>query len=95
MDDGDQDAEPIAFSNQLRGQLVPEDGTFDSLAELKSEANAIESSVVETKKSLEEAKTSLDALWADDTENDYELSSVFIHLGAAGYGHYYRKPTQT
>lgn len=91
VEEGEQDADALTFNKQLRAELAPEDGSFDAVAELHTEADIIEGSMSEARKTIKEAKGSLEALWANDSDNEYELSSVFIHLGAAGYGHYYRK----
>lgn len=91
--EGEQDAEMGHFTRQLREELAPTDGSFDTFAALTSEIAAIETGIELAKKTVEETKVKLEALWADESDNDYELSSVFIHLGAAGYGHYYRAST--
>lgn len=94
-DDGDSDEEVVKFKTGLLEQLRPREDIFDAIAALESEASSLESSVAEAKKAITDAKAELESLWAQDDENEYELSSVFMHLGAAGYGHYYRKSTST
>jgi hypothetical protein len=61
------------------------------LAMLGQHASAIEKDIVDAKQRLDACRREVEAIWSDDYENEYELSSVFIHLGAAGYGHYYRE----
>lgn len=61
------------------------------LAMLGQHASAIEKDIVDAKQRLDACRREVEAIWSDDHENEYELSSVFIHLGAAGYGHYYCK----
>lgn len=82
-----EDAGDDAFMQQLRSMLGEgDDNVVDTLTK---HANAIENDVVEAKQRLDSCRREVDEIWSDDQENEYELSSVFIHLGAAGYGHYY------
>jgi len=60
------------------------------LAVLTQHAGAIDKDILEAKQRLDACRREVEEIWSDDFENEYELSSVFIHLGAAGYGHYYR-----
>lgn len=69
------------------------DGDDNVLALLSQHAGAIDKDILEVKQRLDACRREVEEIWSDDIENEYELSSVFIHLGAAGYGHYYRKYT--
>ena len=61
------------------------------LKELLQHAAASDQDIVSTKGEIETCRAELERLWAEDDGlgAEYELASVFIHLGAAGFGHYY------
>lgn len=77
------------FTQELR-QIIGDDEA-NLLALLPQHAGAIDTDILDIKQRLDACRREVEEIWSDDVENEYELSSVFIHLGAAGYGHYYCK----
>ncbi|KAK9899710.1 cysteine proteinase [Cystobasidium minutum MCA 4210] len=75
------------FLQNLRTVLGDADDNILTL--LNQHASATEKDIIDTKQRLDACRREVEDIWSDDVENEYELSSVFIHLGAAGYGHYY------
>lgn len=84
------------------GMLQEDDFRFNVMAEivqddsdlrpvLAERAAAMEAEIARLKAEVRSCKDRIDQTWEEDDSADYELSSVFIHLGAAGYGHYYRE----
>ena len=81
------DTDEQEFSNKLLAEVQSDD--LDLIALLGEHATAIEQDLDKTKQELETSRTQMEEIWENDQNDSYELSSVFIHLGAAGYGHYY------
>ena len=75
------------FNRKLLSELTSDD--VDVLKLLNDNAIAIEQDISKAKLELDTSRTEMEQIWEGDQQDEYELSSVFIHLGAAGYGHYY------
>lgn len=58
-------------------------------ATLKVESDRIDADISATQKRIEESLLSIEGLWAESRDCVYELSSVFMHRGQAGFGHYW------
>lgn len=85
-----EDTAEDPFMQELQRTLG--DNNEDVLALLSQHAGAIDKDILDAKQRLDACRREVEEIWSDDHENEYELSSVFIHLGAAGYGHYYCEP---
>jgi len=88
--DYDQYAGDDTFRQALLAEVRQQDGT-DVFKLLEEQARVVDEEIAECKAELDVHRLELETLWTqnDDDQFEYELSSVFIHLGAAGYGHYY------
>lgn len=74
---------PIANDlDNLREALFSLDPEQEQLyAALDAESASVKQAVADAEKGIQERRAELDALWSEDRECEYELSSVFMHRG--------------
>lgn len=77
-----EDAQSLEFAQKLSNEFTS-DGD-DVLGTLASTAQSLADEVGLVKQELESCRAMTDRIWEDDHEAEYELSSVFIHLGESG-----------
>ncbi|KAJ9115050.1 hypothetical protein QFC22_005378 [Naganishia vaughanmartiniae] len=56
---------------------------------LEAESTRVKQAVTEAEKEIVDLRAEMDALWQEDKECEYDLSSIFMHRGSAGFGHYW------
>ncbi|KAG5635914.1 hypothetical protein H0H81_009676 [Sphagnurus paluster] len=62
----------------------------DLLYQLNTEQALLKTEIVDLQIRADQLKDDLEALWRDNTEHAYELTSVFIHRGSSpSFGHYF------
>lgn len=68
--------------DNLREALFSLDPEQDYLySVLDNESTRVKQAVADAEKGILELRAELDALWSDERECEYELSSVFMHRG--------------
>jgi hypothetical protein len=77
---------PIANDlDNLREALFSLDPEQEQLyAALDAESVAVKQAVTDAEKGIQDRRAELDALWTEERECEYELSSVFMHRGQSG-----------
>lgn len=77
------------FLSKQEGLELSEVDT-DLIAELNDEQAAVRADIEELRVRIAKLKDDLEAVWADDKQAAYELTSVFIHRGSSpSWGHYF------
>jgi len=62
----------------------------DLISQLSNEQKLVNNELDELRTRADRLKDELEAIWRDDTEIAYELTSVFIHRGSSpSWGHYF------
>jgi len=62
----------------------------DLLFQLQSEQSLLKTEIDDLRARADQLKEELEAIWRDNTEIAYELTSVFIHRGSSpSFGHYF------
>jgi len=57
---------------------------------LENERNVVQQEVHDCRSRVQQLKAELEELWSDERNEEYELSSVFIHRGTSpAWGHYF------
>lgn len=74
---------PVANDlDNLREALFSLDPEQEQLyAGLEAESASVKQAVTDAERGIQERRAELDALWSEDRECEYELSSVFMHRG--------------
>ncbi|KII93273.1 hypothetical protein PLICRDRAFT_35462 [Plicaturopsis crispa FD-325 SS-3] len=77
------------FLSKQEGLELSEVDT-DLIAELNDEQATVRADIEELRVRIAKLKDDLEAVWADDKQAAYELTSVFIHRGSSpSWGHYF------
>lgn len=70
--------------------IVLDDADEDLIAGLGDEQELLEAEIEQLGSRAEKLKAELEAIWKDDMDAAYELTSVFIHRGSSpSWGHYF------
>ncbi|KAF5385340.1 hypothetical protein D9615_001037 [Tricholomella constricta] len=76
------------FMVKLGTELIDVDE--DLVFQLNEEQSLLKTEIDDTRARADQLKDDLEAIWRDDTEMAYELTSVFIHRGSSpSFGHYF------
>ncbi|KAH7927253.1 cysteine proteinase [Leucogyrophana mollusca] len=79
----------LGFLAKQEGIVLPEVNE-DFVAQLNSEQDLVKAEIEELRSSIARLKEELEAVWKDDRNVPYELTSVFIHRGSSpSWGHYF------